>query len=161
MQRLAFPLGLVVLAALIALLVYQATNNPVAAMRAEMEAELAQARNAPEEQVEETANADFAAMVNTIARQPQLWRTIVPPPPPPPKPPNWSQVVKNVIITPQIIGEGEDMKVKIKEGANDPGRWIEKGSRLNMAEVTSVDSGGIHLRIVQRGIEYKHYLRRP
>jgi hypothetical protein len=160
MRRFAFPLGLLLLAALVALLAYQAVNNPVAAMRAELRTELDQAREVPDQQVDDAADTDFQQMVNTVARRPDLWRTIVPPPPPPPKPPNWSQMLSKVIITPQIIGEGDDMKVKIKIGPNDPGRWVEKGSRISSAVVTSVDGGGIHLQVTQRGIEYKHYLRR-
>jgi len=102
--------------------------NPMEARRVALNEQLSQIK--PQVVRYDRPNIDVATLTSSITSKPAIWDAIVPPPPPPPPPPepepNLNEMLKDIVVTRQQVGQ----RVKIVTPANPRGMFKGVGETV-------------------------------
>jgi hypothetical protein len=108
--------------------------NPMDHVRADLERELTQV---PVGTGGGGSHSDFAAIQNTLAARPNLWRELIPPPETPkeaqpvapdPKAPDLAALLKDISVGRGQIGED---KIRLHTPDAPKGEWVAVGTAIN------------------------------
>ena len=117
--------------------------NPMEGVRADLNRELAQV---PAGMGGGGAHNDFAALQNTLAARPTLWRELIPAPEAPkedpvaapgPKPPDLAALLKDISVGRGQIGES---KIRLHTPKAPKGEWVAVGTVINGCTLASFTS---------------------
>ncbi|HOZ46879.1 MAG TPA: hypothetical protein PLO37_00525 [Candidatus Hydrogenedentes bacterium] len=157
-DRIAFGLGIVALAGVLALMAYHAVNNPMDKVRHQVDAELAEIKTvsvafpAPE--------WEFDKWHHEIVGKASLWKELVPepapPPPPPEKPPDLQEKLKGVEPTRQQVGG----RVKIKTPGDEKGSFYSVGDILNGLQIKEISKTHVTFMVLWKDKELTTQLER-
>lgn len=137
MQRIVYGIGFAVLAGLAGLIGLNVLSSPVDARREALEFRLENARSQgslmqPEEAV------DYEEIQYSISAKPNLWAPLTKVAIAPAPPPNLEKILAGITISPNTVGSGADIKVKIMTPENRAGQWVTIGGNVRGLTVKSI-----------------------
>lgn len=159
MNRRVFVTGGTCLALAVAALAWKALNNPVAGRRAAFEQRLSSVGGMPVAGSEsEEASED---PWRSIAVKANLWEPLIEPPAPKKQAPDLAKMLQGVRVTRDKMGQGDDLKVRVKGGKREPrGRWVGVSDTVNGLTVKSITDDAVVFMLQQGGQIYEYALPR-
>jgi len=160
-ERLAYLLGALAVAAVLAFMVMNAVTDPLARERSWLETELRYVDKVPIAEIGGGSNADRWG--KTILAQEFLWESLIPPPPPPPpkpppkpKPPDIAKALEGVEASRAQIGN----KVKIITPDNPRGEWMALGETIKGATLEAITRTEVKFTMKWEGGKVAHTIAR-
>lgn len=151
LERAAYLVCSLVLAASLILLVLGSVRSPVAAERARFESELA-AIQAPELDLEMEDAGAFEIWQRAIASNPRLWQPLTTAPARMLPPPDLAQVLAGVEPTRNTMGTGPTQKVQIRvDGARG---WYTRGDQIKGCTIEEITDAHVVFSAVHNGQKY-------
>ena len=160
MARILFITGVAAIVALLVLVAQQIMQNPIEAKQMELESRLNEAQMLDYE-VGEAGELSFSEYTETITQRNDLWQALVELPPPAEEPPDWSEILKGVRFTRQVIGTPPDIRIRAHLSPNDStGQWVSAGHVVRGARIQEITDSFVLFSITKDGKEYTHRVRR-
>ncbi len=150
-QRTIDAIGVLLIAAILALFVFNFVRDPLAEDRAWLDTNIRSATGGSSDAA--LASADFGAWQASIAEHGQIWKALsappaapAPPPPAPCKPPTEAELAKKladegVKFTKSQIGK----KIKVVVGGNKRGEFFTEGESVKGFAIRSFDRTSVVL----------------
>lgn len=146
MKRIAFPVCVLILAALLALLAMGFYKSPVIEEKRRFAVELEELK--PPEYVLEGTEADSAAWRSTVTSRPDLWEPLVKAAVQAKPPPNLSTILAGV--QPKRNKMADKIQI-IVDGAKG---WYGKGQQIKGCTIKEITDGGVLFSMMQDNQEY-------
>lgn len=127
---------------------WNAVNNPMDRLRAELEADVAEVKPTRSAYGEGT-DLDSQEIRASILNKPSLWKQLIAPPPPRKKvvkrvaPPDLDTMLHGVTALRQGFGKGETMKALIKTPANPRGSYMGVGETVMGTTIVTVEKDSV------------------
>ncbi len=135
-------------------------NDPTTDQREWVRAQLMTAESSADNTRDGGSAVDFVSMEQTIANRNHLWTPVIPQPRQAPPAPDMEGPLRDVEITRESMGFGDDLRVRIRTGSNRRGRWMGVGDVLNGLTIKEITDTEVVFSKESHGREYTTQLRR-